>query len=187
MTDLCQPVDCKVAAETKKINHALHVVEKQENREKWRDYRKNGSLGASQRRMYMAKWLDTTWKFLKSHRRQLLDRAWDKTVLIQLDGTHSLELNGLENYQPPPPPVVCVRVCMQLAVSDYTTLELISVHAGVGNGDGGSAKVKTEIEHGSRRTCTVEQNTKINTHPDASESLSSSMPSSAYNTNAPTK
>ena len=172
MTDLCQPVDCKVAAETKKITHALHVVEKQENREKWRDYRKNGSLGASQRRMYMAKWLDTTWKFLKANRRQLLDRAWDKTVLIQLDGTHSLELNGLEGYEPPLPPVVCLRVCMQLAVSDYTTLESISVHAGVGHG--GSVKVKVEIEGGSRRTCTVEQNTKINTHPDANESLSSS-------------
>ena len=114
MTNLCQPVDCKVAAETKKVNHALHVVEKKVNRQEWRDYRKNGSLGASQRRMYMAKWLNETWNFLKTNRPELFDRAWDKTVLIELDGTHHLEINGLEGYEPPLPPVVCQCVCMSM-------------------------------------------------------------------------
>ena len=86
----------------KKIVHALHKQERQVNREKWKDYKKNGCLSAANRRMLMASWLNECWKFMKAERAGLLHGAFDNTVFIRLDGSHSLSLIGLEGYVPPP-------------------------------------------------------------------------------------
>ena len=66
----------------------------------WRDYTTNSSLSESQRRIYLAQWLDLTWGLLR-HYRAFIRKCFDATVLVKKDGSHELRLKRLHRaYKP---------------------------------------------------------------------------------------
>jgi hypothetical protein len=102
MTDLLQPVDHHVGATMKKYISALYKVQVELDYDEWRGYKANSSLAAGKRRLYMARWLDMAWKFIQEdENKHVLEQAFVSTVLVKLDGSHSLSYRGLPDYQPP--------------------------------------------------------------------------------------
>ena len=100
LTDLLQPVDSHVAAHVKNLMAAMYKIELELNYAEWRSYQATGALSAMKRRMLMARWLSTAWKHVKAHP-YILEQAFKHTVLVKLDGSHSLRYRGLPDYEPP--------------------------------------------------------------------------------------
>lgn len=92
-TDVCQPVDVGLGKAVKSIMSELYKKELEISFDEWRNYRNNGSLAASRRRMLIARWASYAWEKV-SQDSDLISRCFEKTVLIRRDGTHRLEAQG---------------------------------------------------------------------------------------------
>jgi len=97
---LVQPVDHKVAALIKRQLQAEYVKALQTEFAQWRDYRTTASAisSSSARRVQMARWLNDTWKKIKVEQTHLLEQSFAQTVLIKKDGSHTIQLPGVEKY-----------------------------------------------------------------------------------------
>jgi hypothetical protein len=92
-------VDHHVGAFTKSIMAALYKVEVELNFSEWRGYQSNKSLAAGMRRRHMARWLSVAWNHLKANP-HIIHQSFVHTVLVKLDGTHTLVYRGLDSYEP---------------------------------------------------------------------------------------
>jgi hypothetical protein len=125
-TDLLQPVDHHFGAQLKNIMNQFYKVsnsllrtilcpacemrhaivlryvqsELEDNFDAWRDYTNNSSLSDSQRRIYLAQWLDLSWGLLR-HYRGFIRKCFDPTVLVKKDGSHELRLKRLHRAYTP--------------------------------------------------------------------------------------
>ena len=99
-TDVLQPVDHHFGAIFKMVMNLFYKTELELNFSEWRDYKSNGSLSQSKRRMLMAMWADNTWGLLRTEG-SFTHKCFVNTVLIKKDGSHSLKMKRLRrDYKP---------------------------------------------------------------------------------------